>query len=385
MIICNKDQCTGCFSCMSICPNSAISVGTDTYGKTVPVIDDIKCIECGACIKSCPVNRKPELYMPLQTIAAWSKTEIDVEESSSGGAAAVFSRKVLQEKGVVYGAASINGTVKHIRVTDEESIQLLRGSKYVQSYTGTVFQDVKQDLKEGKFVLFTGVPCQISGLKAYLKRDYDNLITVDLICHGTPPFQYLKEHIENSVKSKWDSVSFRGKRDWFLSVYMKERVIYSMRRESDLYFKAFLDQLSYRDNCYVCSYANPTRCADITIGDFWGIDRSSMKNQYNGRISLVLLNTQKGNAFWKKCSDCFVWEERTLEEAMNPAQGNLLRPSKAHAERETFLKNYQTRGFDRSVAATQLGREVKRNKVKNVINKTGIIKLLRVLKHKIMQ
>lgn len=376
MIICDKKDCTGCFVCMNVCAKQAISVQIDEYGKTVPCIDEQKCIECGACAKVCPVNHKTEFRMLHTAIAAWSKNQEDFLESSSGGVAAAFAREVIKKGGTVYGSAAMDREVKHIRIEQEEDIQLLRGSKYVQSYTGIIYQEVKKDLRAGKPVLFTGVPCQIAGLKNYLWTDYDNLITVDLICHGTPPFQYLREHIDSKVKGTWDSVSFRGKRDWFLNAYRNGEVCYSQKRECDTYFTAFLKGLTYRDNCYSCVYAQPKRCSDITIGDFWGIDRSTMKNPYNGRISLVLPNTEKGTQFWKMCADCFVWEERTVEEAMNPAQGNLLNPSVPHEDRKGFIEMYPQNGFERAINATNIGKNVSRDRIKNCIKKNRFARLL---------
>ncbi len=384
MAICRETLCTGCFSCMSICPTNAISVKSDVYGKTIPSIDQTKCIECGACVRSCPINKEIDCYMPMYAAAAWSKTKRDVAKSSSGGVGTVFARQIIIGGGVVYGAASVNRVVKCIRVDDLKDLDLLRGSKYVQSYTGTIFQQVKRDLAKGTTVLFIGVPCQIAGLRTYLKGDYENLFTVDLICHGTPPFQYLKEHVDQHVALPWDSVSFRGERDWFLSVYGQSELLYSNYKDYDLYFKAFLERLSFRDNCYQCPYAQPKRCADITMGDFWGIDRTAMRHPYDGKISLVLINTPRGEQLWNQCETELVWEERPMEEAVNPTQGNLLHPSVPHEERELFLRNYPTLGFEGAVSATKLAKKVKWEKRKTFIYRSRVIRILRKVKRTLM-
>ncbi len=379
MIICDKKDCTGCFACVNVCAKQAISVQTDECGKTVPHVDERRCVECGACVKACPVNSKPEFYMPQIAIAAWSNNHEDVLESSSGGAAAVFARGVIKQSGVVYGSASMNGEVKHIRVEREEDLYLLRGSKYVQSDIGVVYQEVKQDLYGGRTVLFTGVPCQIAGLKAFLRHDYENLITVDLICHGVTPFSYLNEYIKEVVNKPWSRVSFRGKRNYHLTVYCEDEIIYSEPRDLDFYFQAFSDKLSFRDNCYSCTYAQGERCGDITIGDFWGIDRSTIKNNYNGRISLMLLNTEKGTLFWKQCADKFVWEERTISEAVNPAQGGLIHPSAPHCDRDRFIEQYRKKDFKKAVEATSVGKAVHKRRIKTKIKKNWIIqRILRI-------
>lgn len=363
MKICDMEKCTGCFSCMSSCPHQAISVGTDRYGKTIPRIDPDKCRQCGACLRSCPVNQMPELRPSKRALAAWSKAAEDVARSSSGGAAAVFARRMLEQGGVVYGAAALDGGVRHVRVEDSGNVDLLRGSKYVQSQMGTIHRQVREDLTAGRRVLFLGVPCQIAGLLRFLHRDYPSLVTVELICHGTPPLTYLQEYAKDQAGENWDRISFRGQRDWFLTIYEKDRVVYSRRRDQDLYFTAFLDQLTYRDNCYSCPYAQPNRCADLTIGDFWGIDRSSLSVKYGGRISLILTNTDKGEEFWSLCQDGFVWEERPLEEARNPEQGNLLHPSSPHPDRTLFLETYERKGFTEAVRATEIGALVRSGRI----------------------
>lgn len=381
MQICEREKCTGCFACMNICPKDAITVQTDVLGKTIPIIDENKCISCGVCNKVCPVNCAVEQKMPEHTYAVWSVDEYDCKFSSSGGAASVFARRVLENGGAVYGAASIDGAVKHIKIADVSELEMLRGSKYVQSSIGYIYRDVKNELKNGRKVLFTGTPCQIAGLKGYLQKENENLITVDLICHGTPPETYLNEHIQDVTNnSQYDSVAFRGKYDYYLTVENKGKIKYQRKRDLDTYFQAFADGLILRDNCYSCRYACPDRCADLTIGDFWGIDRSTLKNPYKGRISLVMTNTKKGMDFFEECKDRFVCEERTLKEAMNPEQGNLLHPSVPHNERQFFVRNYPVFGFEKTMKKTKLGKAVNKNYIKSRVNKLFVIRALRKIK-----
>ncbi len=356
MQICNENSCTGCLACMNSCPKDAIEIGFGARGQMLPQIDEKKCINCGICKAVCPENTKLPLRSATKSYAAWNISE---SESSSGGVAAVMSRWILKHGGVVYGAAVVDRTAKHIRVSDEEMLPLLSGSKYVQSKIGMTYRQAKQDLQDkDRLVLFIGTPCQIAGLKAYLKKDYGNLFTVDLICHGTPPHQYLTEHLDKQTKGNWDSYSFRGKYDFSMTAYDGDDILYQRFCNQDLYFEAFLQGMTYRDSCYKCTYARPERVSDLTIGDFWGLKRATLQNQYKGRISVVLPNTEQGQSFFDKIKSDLIWEERNFEEAINEEQGNLLHPSVPHEERDIFLKFYSKGNFDKAILKTRFGKEL---------------------------
>lgn len=357
MEICSLNQCTGCFACMNVCPHNAISVSEDETGKTIPEINNDICVKCDLCKKICPVNNPVEVNEPSNAYASWSKSINDVHLSSSGAVAYILSKFVLNNNGIVFGCSSENGYVKHISINNIKDLDKLRGSKYVQSYVGYTYKEVKEHLNKGKLVLFIGVPCQISGLKNFLKIDYDNLILIDLICHGTPPFKYLKQYIDKELKSKkWDSVSFRGKFDWKLCVYRKNKLLYNKSARSDMYYTSFLDALTYRDNCYECKYACRQRCSDITIGDYWGLERSTLKEEYDGNVSVILTNTKKGIDFLKNINDeNFYFEKRPLDEPFNESQLNLLQPSVPHKDRKEFLDYYiKTNDFVGSIIKTSV-------------------------------
>ena len=213
-------------------------------------------------------------------------------------------------------------------------------------------------------------------------KEYENLITVDLICHGTPPMKYLNEHIEKAVKGKkFDSFAFRGKYDYCLAVYSGNKKLYKEYKDNDEYFTAFLKSMILRNNCYKCKYARPERVSDITIGDFWGINRDTLKNKYEGRISLVMPNTEKGDVFFKSCKDMLVYEVRKLDEALNPAQGNLLHPSVSHIKREVFIQNYPKYGFEKAIYMTGIGEEVRKKRIKHKV--TRPIRLIKKISAKI--
>lgn len=365
--ICKTEDCTGCFACMNICPRNAISIERDILDKTVPKIDAKKCIDCGLCKKVCPVNTKPVFNKAECAYAAWSKDPDDLNKSASGGIAAVLTRAILNSGGCVFGAASVERETRHICVTTIDEAEKLRGSKYVQSNISFIYRQVKEKLEKEIKVLFIGTPCQVAGLNSYLGKKHKNLLTVDLICHGVVPHKYLQEYLDKKSKGKWDTYSFRGVNDSYITAYQNGVIKYKRYAEHDIYYGGFYNGLFFRENCYQCEYSSCQRVSDITIGDFWGIDRSTLKRKYNGKISVVLPNTEKGHSFWKCIQDKFYSEQRTLEEAANKLQTNLRKPSPKHQERDFFVKNYPKYGFIKTVKRTQLGRKISRLYLKNRI------------------
>lgn len=379
--ICEITKCTGCFACKNICPKNAISIKYDKLGKTVPEINQDLCISCNACKRVCPVIQKPELKRPMTVYAAWSKNQKDVELSSSGGIATALSRKVIESGGIVFGTSSEGVSVKYIKAETLEDLERLRGSKYVQSDIGYIYREVRNELKTDRKVLFIGTPCQVAGMKGYIGHEEKNLITVDLICHGTPPMKYLKEHLESCIRGEWTQISFRGEYDYILTAFNQKKMVYQKKSFHDIYFAAFLKNLILRDNCYQCRYACIERISDITVGDFWGIKRNTLIHPYTGKISLVFINTNYGNTFFKENCKELVYEERSIEEAANPAQGNLLYPSKQHKDRKVFEINYQKYGFEKAVKKTDIAIFVRKNRMKDTVRNSIPYRILRKVKN----
>ena len=344
--ICEPNKCTGCFACKNICPKNAIEVSIDSLGKTVPKIND-RCIECGLCVKTCPINKKQDLKQPIKCYAAKSIDKSD-SDCSSGGMATSFSRYVINNGGYVYGAAfDEENLVAHKYIDGLDELNDLKGSKYVQSYIGNTYQSVKKHLSD-KIVLYIGTPCQIAGLKSFLNHDYDNLITVDIICHGTPPASYLKDYIESLNIDKFDNLSFRGKYDYKLTLYCNDRLVYQKSNEKDYYFSSFYKGLISRDNCYNCEYAGVKRVSDITIGDFWGLDEKILKEKFDGKASVVLINSQKGINFFENVKDSMISIEREINEAVN-GNDQLRHPANKHALRDRFENEYRINGFAKAI------------------------------------
>ena len=307
----DKKDCCACGACLNICPKQAIFMQKDEYGFLYPQIDESKCIKCRLCLKTCAFQNSELKNIPIKTYAAQSDNT-DLKESASGGIFASIATNVLREGGVVYGAAmemeNDKLTVRHIAVENDADLIKLQGSKYVQSSTEKIYQDVKKKLNDNRLVLFSGTPCQVDGLNSYLGKTYDNLITIDIICHGVPNNQMFQDYIallEEKYKDKIIDFKFRDKtKGWGLTAkgYTAKGYTAIIPANVSSYYYMFLKSYIYRDSCYSCKYACKNRCGDITIGDYWGIERAhpevlkenDYRLDYKNGISCLIVNTEHG-------------------------------------------------------------------------------------------
>lgn len=370
--VCDLKDCSGCGACAQICPAGAVTMKEDKLANLIPQIDTRRCINCGLCTKKCHIVHGVQLREPVACYAAIAVDEEIYTSTSSGGVATVFSQEALRREGCVYGAAfEAPDGITHIRAINNSGLERLKGSKYVFSRTDGVYSAVQNDLKQGGFVLFIGTPCQVAGLKQYLDKEYDSLVTVDLICHGTPPAKYLSEHIRAvSGVSGVTDLSFRAK-DWCLTIHKGKRVAYRKKSDEDSYFSAFLKGLTFRNNCYRCRYAKIQRCADITIGDFWGLGHTGLPEKSK---SVVLINTGKGMAYWNAVSGKVQFEHRAVEEAVR-GNSQLSVPSQCPPERNVFESVYQAAGFEVAMAATGIKKCCRDTERKN--QRTEIVRSLK--------
>ncbi len=301
-----SDRCTGCSACFNACPVDAISIIKDDIGFNCRSVDFDKCINCGKCVKVCPVietkyknNENPDCY------AIMADDEIR-EKSSSGGMFSLAANYILDNGGYVCGAAfAENFTVRHIIISDKNDLQKLRGSKYVQSDIGGILKEVKELLDNGKSVLFSGCPCQVAGLYGYLGKDYGNLYTLDLVCHGTPPQSaFLKYLDEQYGTENVSAFSFRTKEYGYNCTsqiaYMKDGTRIGSNVAFDPYEKAMHTGLALKEMCTDCPFAVLPRQGDITIGDFWGISKFNAELNDGKGTSLSLINNDKGNELFEK-------------------------------------------------------------------------------------
>ena len=383
MTICKQENCTGCGACIAACPKRCIALQeTNAIGHVYPVVDESVCISCGLCQRVCPQNKQPVLTAPKNTYAAWSLNQEERKRSSSGGLASYFSRKMLENGGVVYGCSSnvSAGQIAHVRCETEEQAKKLRGSKYVQSRTENSFTLCKNDLQAGKEVLFIGTPCQVDGLKAFLGKPYENLTTADLVCHGVAPQKLLFEHLKNLSRENGDEIAFRTPHGMRLTVIKNGATTVSVGHRKDAYYMGFLSGLYFRDNCYACLYAKTTRMGDITLGDFWGLGKEIPfeEDQRNG-VSLLLVNTRKGEELLQKFADGLFIKERTLDEAKKE-NGNLYKPSAKHKHTEKFKRLYAKHGFEKA-AKKCLKRERLKYKIVHLAEENALVrKLIRLLR-----
>lgn len=345
-------KCVGCRSCEQSCPVSCIKLRENQEGFIYPTIDTDLCIECGKCINACPVEKKGlHINKPLEVWAWKNKNSVDLMRSASGGAADSATRVVLQTGGIVYGAAYDDQlVVRHIRVENEEERYRLQSSKYVQSNLDNTYSLVKRDLLDGKCVLYTGTPCQISGLYAYLGGDKNNLYTIDLICHGVPSPKFFKKYIDyqqEQMGEKVISYNFRSKdkRGWGTQYLLKTKTKTKTKALTlDRYGKHFMDGDCYRECCYQCEYAKINRVGDLTVGDFWGIAKSHPDFYSTKGVSSVFVNTIKGKKIFEKMKEYAEIEVATLEESM-VKQRNLVKASERTISRNSFYNEIDNENF----------------------------------------
>ena len=354
MKLCDSDKCYGCFSCINVCPKQCVSMHLGTNGHIVPKIDIEKCVDSGLCARSCPVLKSNYvLNLPLHTYAAWNPDKAEQEKSSSGGMSAILAKAIMGEGGVVYGAAfDENWNVNHVRCESYEEISNICKSKYVQSWINDTYRLAETDLKQHRKVMFAGTPCQIAGLKAFLQKDYEELLTVDLICHGTPSRAIYREEVEEKAQIKeLQNITFRGNYGYgygygFGFYYNSGLESFSIRQS--YYMRGFMDGLFYRESCYQCPFAGKERIGDITIGDFWGIGKKiPFSNPDQNRVSMLLVNTEKGQEWFGKISHRIYSEERMFEEAVS-GNPQLQHPSEKPQNYEQFKNLYPRIGLKKA-------------------------------------
>lgn len=354
MELCGVEKCSCCGACISVCPKKCIKLSIDENGFEYPSINHDECIECGRCKSVCHAENDIEKNYPQKAYATWSLDEKDRKTSTSGGAASVFYQYVINNNGIGYGATYDNNLNVVIKGYKDKKIYEFKNSKYVHSDMSGAFKLIEIDLSDNKNVIIIALPCQIAALKIYLKKDYANLLTVDIICHGTPPQNYLNSYIkfiENKCEKKVSSIKFRNDNEFLFQCFEdeKSKPFFMKTKNADLYLLPFFEALTYYESCYDCKYACNERVSDITIGDFWGLGAEiAFDHEYTGAISLVLINTSKGKMFFEKVKDKLFVEERTVEEALK-GNDQLNRPSTKNENRDSFLKLYKENNYETAI------------------------------------
>lgn len=308
-----KSDCCGCEACVQKCSKHCIRMTLDEEGYYYPEIDTSVCVDCGLCEKVCPIinlSSLKEVTTPIASLAVKNSDDEVRMTSSSGGVFISLASTVVEHGGVVFGAVfDYDFKVIHTSAKTCEELRPMKGSKYVQSIIGNCFSEAETLLKAGKTVLFTGTPCQIAGLHTYLRKDYDNLITVDIVCHGVPGPALWKRYL-NDLRGgiPITHVSFREKKGYSWSQYglrilSDYNVLYNDYARKNPYMRAFLSNNALRPSCYSCLHKRRSG-ADITLGDFWGIGKVLPDFADEIGISMVSVNTEKGDKLFKEIKDC---------------------------------------------------------------------------------
>jgi len=354
-----NSSCSGCQACAEICPQKCIDMQTDSEGFLYPIIDEVRCIGCDKCEEICPVLNPysdEDIKTPV-AFAAYNKDTNIREQSSSGGIFTLLAEKVLEHGGIVFGACMDRKmNVVHDYAVSTEDLAKFRGSKYVQSNVGSTYQQVKVFLKEGKFVLYTGTPCQIGGLKAYLNKKYENLICQDIICHGVSSpnvWRYYLKARETETKSKVCSVNFRDKafgwRKFTLSLLFSDGTLFRKRRARDSMMVAFLRNICLRPSCHNCSYKTVHRQSDITLADFWGFQDFVPSWNDDQGISLIWYNSRKGGQLVNQVLNRAVITEIDLYKYLDKYNKSAFKSSKPNKNRERFFNELGHTDFDKLV------------------------------------
>lgn len=355
-IICENDKCTGCSACASRCPNQCISMIPDKEGFQHPNIDLLRCIDCGVCKKVCPLLNTNNGWKHETT--AWAAINLNDtirQNSTSGGIFTLLCEYVIDNGGAVFGAKyDTDFSVIHCYAESKDELDVLRIAKYAQSEIRNTYKVAREMLQQGRCVLFTGTPCQIAGLKAYLGINYDNLITVDMICHGVPSprvWQYYVAYRREkdaggllpaliNVRSKesgWSSYSVRFN-------YPNGNTYVASNRE-DAYIRSFVGNLCLRPSCYDCQFKGIDRISDITLGDYWGVWAQHPELDDNSGVSVVLLHTEKAEIIFSQIKHqlrSFPLDTKICLQENPSAIASSVKPEK----REEFMKCYEREDFE---------------------------------------
>lgn len=283
-----------------------------------PEIDYNLCINCGACTKACPSLNTPQLNKPSKVLAAVSKDEEIYVNSTSGGVAFSLSKKIIEDGGVVYATSyTDNLEVVFKRYNNIDDLKKSQGSKYLHSHINNAYRQIKENPINNTTVLFIGLPCQVAGLYGFLNhKKYDNLLTIDLICHGTPDYIVFNEYSKYVLKEKYDKTEyakFRESTSYTINYVGNNAIsLTNIPLCQNIYIIHFLDGIIYRENCYNCIYARPERVSDITLGDFWGLEENALEINIQRGVNCVLLNTEKGADFFTITLMIFTQQKKVL-------------------------------------------------------------------------
>lgn len=338
-----KSQCCGCTACEKVCPVQCISMQPDEEGFLYPVIQEDTCIHCKKCETVCPIMGFQPPAGKTRTYVGYTTREEIRKESSSGGIFTLAAESVLKQGGVVYGAAfDETFAVRHICVESEGALSCLRGSKYVQSSLDDCFLEVKKHLEDGRLVLFSGTACQIAGLKKYLGRNAEKLLTIDVLCHGVPSPKIWKQHLEELQKqygAKIASIRLRDKelgwKRFSTRIRFENEQEYAVPFHNDPYMNLFLGNVDLRPSCYECRFKDFPRVSDMTIGDCWGVEKKMPEMDDDKGTSVMMIHTPRGEELFRTIREQLAVKDGELDRVLSP-RADSRRSVDVHPNRKKF-------------------------------------------------
>lgn len=384
----DKESCTACGACAFVCAKNCITMIEDEHGSVYPSLDSTNCVECGRCQKTCPILSPLDVNTPQIAYSAWSSDEKERETSASGGIAAEIYKKAISEGCDIAGAVQQDDFRVVMQLSsDEKAILKFKNSKYVFSEAWHVYQEIKQSLKADKNVVFIGLPCQVAALRKIFRKN-EKILFVEVVCHGTAPISYLKQHIEHIEHTKNEKAIRMSFRDpdtytytYTFTLYNKDgkRFYAEVPRKTDTYQYAYHSTISYRENCYHCHFAREQRIADITLSDYKGLGRMAPCSYGETNVSCILVNTEKGKKFIKEMiqEKRIYADERPVRE---PIEGDpqLRQPSLKGAARMDFERLIKVNDFETTMQIV-MKRDKRRKKIHKICHFP--IDILRNIKH----
>ena len=342
----DKKKCMGCSACSQICPKDCIAMEMDAEGFVYPKVDIEKCIECNQCEKICPVSNHPDYTDDV--LAAYAGYSWNIEErmqSSSGGLFSLAANEILNEKGIVFGATlDDNHVCRHVAVKKHEDLYKLRGSKYVQSIIGNSYREIEDYLKKGKRVLFSGTACQCAGLKAFLGKDYEKLLIIDVLCHGVPSPKVFKKYLQNMEvlhDASVTKINFRSKtyswKDYAVKLIFDNSSEYEIKSRDDEFMQLFLSDICLRPSCHECQFKKLERPSDITLGDAWGIQRTMPEVDDDRGTSVIIIHTQRGMKVFDSIKEKLFFKEMDVDTLVSP-YADSRKSVTPHPNRKKFFK-----------------------------------------------
>lgn len=355
MDLCKTELCTGCAACANSCPKQCIQMVADGEGFLRPTVDAGQCVSCGACQKACPILQPKVCNDETVAYAAIHKDENIRMKSTSGGVFSLLGQWIFNHNGVVIGAAYADDfSVEHRCAQSMAELSSLRTAKYAQSRIGNTYQKVKQLLADGRYVLFSGTPCQVAGLRTFLGKDYERLILVDLICHGVPSPAVWSRYID--YRSKTDSsgaaptsVNLRSKETGWPGYSVRfdyeNGIHYSARNSEDPFMRCFIGDFCLRPSCYSCKFKGISRSSDFTLGDYWGVWNQLPEYNDGKGTSIVLVHSAKGRKIWSETEAQIQSQKIDIAHCMDE-NTSAIQSSKTPAIRSLFMQRYLEEDFN---------------------------------------